>query len=57
MLMDFESTPARAASSRPLPPRAAAAPTEIQLEHADALEAPPKEGDEVDDLFMELLED
>ena len=57
MLMDFESTGAPAASHRPLPPEAAAAPTEIQLEPTDSLEAPPKEGDEVDDLFMELLED
>ena len=54
MLMDFEQT-----HEAPLPPappqtRAAADPTEIQL---DVLDGPPKQGDEVDDLFMELLDD
>ena len=38
---------------------AAAAPTEIQLDAADALDGPPKEDepDAVDDLFMELIDD
>ena len=45
------------AAQRPVPARAAAAPTEIQLEPQDAIPAPPKEEDEVDDLFMELLDD
>lgn len=49
--MDFDaSAPARPRG------RAMAAPTEVQLER-DELEGPPKEGDEVDDLFMELLDD
>ena len=46
------------------PARAAAAPTEIAFEAADeveleGVEGPPKqgEGDEVDELFMELLDD
>ena len=50
LLMDFD-----APNAPPIPPqplRAAAQPTEIQL---DVLDAPPK--DEVDDLFMELLDD
>jgi type II secretory pathway predicted ATPase ExeA len=56
MLMDFDA--AAPAAVRAVPARAAAAPTEIQLEPQDALEAPPKEeGDEVDDLFMELLDE
>jgi hypothetical protein len=43
---------------RPVPARAAAAPTEIQLGPADVVEAPPKDADaEVDDLFMELIDD
>ena len=45
------------AAQRPVPARAGAAPTEIQLEPRDAIPAPPKEEDEVDDLFMELLDD
>jgi type II secretory pathway predicted ATPase ExeA len=45
------------AAQRPVLARADAAPTEIQLEPRDAIPAPPKEGDEVDDLFMELLDD
>lgn len=50
--MDFEAGPAAA---RPRG-RAQAAPTEVALEREE-LEGPPKEGDEVDDLFMELLDD
>jgi DamX protein len=59
LIMDFEvpiETP-----QRPMPARAMAAPTEIELEPADALpiEGPPKdeEDDAVDALFMELIED
>jgi hypothetical protein len=44
-------------AQRPVPARAGAAPTEIQLEPRDAIPAPPKEGDEIDELFMELLDD
>lgn len=55
-LMDFETGAPPA--MRPVPAQAAAAPTEIQLEPQDALGAPPKdEGDDVDELFMELLDD
>jgi general secretion pathway protein A len=54
VLMDFEVN----APAPVVPDRAAAAPTEIQLEPQDVLDAPPKEeGDEVDDLFMELLDE
>lgn len=54
VLMDFEVN----APAPVVPGRAAAAPTEIQLEPQDVLDAPPKEeGDEVDDLFMELLDE
>ena len=43
---------------RPVPAHAGAAPTEIQLEPQDAIPEPPKEEeDEVDELFMELLDD
>jgi general secretion pathway protein A len=55
VLMDFDAGPAPA--QRPTPTRAAAEATVIQLESQDELAPPPKEGDEVDDLFMELLED
>jgi type II secretory pathway predicted ATPase ExeA len=54
MTHEADSPPA---AQRPVPARAAAAPTEIQLEAQDAIPAPPKEPDEVDDLFMELLDD
>jgi len=50
--MDFDAGPAPA---RPRG-RAMAAPTEVSLE-GEELDGPPKEGDEVDDLFMELLDD
>lgn len=54
VVMDFDAAPARSA---PPARRAIAEATRIQIEDA-ALEAPPKrEGDEVDDLFMELLDD
>lgn len=56
MLMDFDSPEATAQGMRPLSDRSMAAPTEIQLEASDAIEPPPK-ADEVDDLFMELLDD
>lgn len=56
VLMDFDAEPEAVPAQRPMPARAAAAPTEIQLEPSDAISAPPKE-DEVDDLFMELLDD
>jgi general secretion pathway protein A len=56
VLMDFET--GAPAPVRPVPAQAAAAPTEIQLEPQDAVGAPPKdEGDEVDELFMELLDE
>jgi type II secretory pathway predicted ATPase ExeA len=45
------------AAQRPVPARAGAAPTEIQLEPRDVIPAPPKEEDEIDELFMELLDD
>ena len=56
-LMDFDAGNSGRSAS-PLPARAVAAPTEIQLEPSDVIErsGPPKE-DEVDDLFMELIED
>jgi type II secretory pathway predicted ATPase ExeA len=56
-VMDFDSGTSRR-PVRPVPSRAAAAPTEIQLGPADVIRrgAPPKD-DEVDDLFMELIED
>jgi type II secretory pathway predicted ATPase ExeA len=59
VLMTREASPPPTAQ-RSVPARAAAAPTEIQLEAQDAIPAPPKEPeevDEVDDLFMELLDD
>jgi hypothetical protein len=59
VVMDFDAAPlppnapARAGS---LPPMAEA--TRIELELDEPLDAPPKDTeDEVDDLFMELLED
>jgi type II secretory pathway predicted ATPase ExeA len=56
-VMGFEHS-SRSGSMRPVPARAAAAPTEIQLGPADVVEAPPKDADaEVDDLFMELIDD
>jgi len=57
VLMDFEAGPDLEMTHRPLPPRAMAAATEIQLEPGDALDPLPKDDDEVDDLFMELLDD
>jgi len=57
VLMDFDAGPSLETAHRPLPPRAMAAATEIQLEPSDALDPLPKDDDEVDDLFMELLDD
>lgn len=57
-LMDFDRS--GSAAIRPVPSRAVAAPTEIQLGPADVVgaEAPPKDDDSaVDDLFMELIDD
>jgi len=54
VLMDFDNSRGSYAHHS-----AQLAPTEIQLGAADVVEteAPPKEGDAVDDLFMELIED
>jgi type II secretory pathway predicted ATPase ExeA len=57
VLMDFEAGADLEMTHRPLPPSAMAAATEIQLEPGDALDPLPKDDDEVDDLFMELLDD
>ncbi|MGH0032042.1 MAG: ExeA family protein [Myxococcota bacterium] len=59
VLMDFDHRSNAAGQVRPVPSRAAAAPTEIQLGPADVVpSAPPKDDDAaVDDLFMELIED
>jgi type II secretory pathway predicted ATPase ExeA len=57
VLMDFETGPGPETTRRSLPPSAMAAATEIQLEPSDALAPLPKDDDEVDDLFMELLDD
>jgi type II secretory pathway predicted ATPase ExeA len=56
-VMDFDSGASRR-PVRPVPPRAVAAPTEIQLGPSDVVRrsGPPKD-DEVDDLFMELIDD
>ena len=58
VVMDFEAPPA--AAPRPSP-RSLAAPTEIQLEPADALpvDGPPKDDSDeaVDALFMDLIEE
>ena len=56
VVMDFDAAPARSAAPAR---RSVAEATRIQIEDAP-LEAPPKrqgEGDEVDDLFRELLDD
>ncbi|MDH3519761.1 MAG: AAA family ATPase [Myxococcales bacterium] len=56
VMMDFEARPA--AAKRPVPARAAAARTEIALEPETRIGPPPKDAaDEVDEIFMELLED
>lgn len=56
-VMDFDAGASRR-STRPVPSRAVAAPTEIQFGPSDVIRrgGPPKE-DEVDDLFMELIDD
>jgi type II secretory pathway predicted ATPase ExeA len=56
-VMDFDSGGSRR-PVRPVSSRATAAPTEIQLGPSDVVRrgGPPKD-DEVDDLFMELIED
>ncbi len=56
ILMDLEAEPSAG------PPHAVAETAEIELGPADALDlegvqGPPKQGDEVDELFMELLDD
>jgi type II secretory pathway predicted ATPase ExeA len=57
VMMDHAAAPASRVE-RPVPAHAGAAPTEIQLEPRDAIPEPPKEEeDEVDELFMELLDD
>ncbi len=57
VVMDFDapvgSAPTASRPVAPLPP--AAEPTRIELDQP--VDAPPKEEDEVDDLFMELLDD
>jgi type II secretory pathway predicted ATPase ExeA len=57
VVMDFDA--GNVPASRPAPAHADAAPTEIELEPSDAVlpGSPPKKHDEVDDLFMELLDD
>jgi type II secretory pathway predicted ATPase ExeA len=56
VLMSFQAG-SPSAARRPASAGAGAAPTEIQLEPQDATPAPPSEEDEVDELFMELLDD